>query len=134
MEQEHTNNDNLVNEYINVLAKKYNDLALEVVTIQTRFNLVAKEKEQLLKSIEIKNRDIENLKQEVLREREKPPVIKEVIKEIELPVLKDDALVQENERLKKELTHTENKIKKLKDQLQEIRNGGDTEAEKIGNS
>lgn len=138
MEKEQTNNDNMVNEYINVLIKKFNDLSLEAVTLQTRFNLVTKEKEQLLKMIESKDKDIENLNAEVIREREKAPQIKEVIKEVEVtkevPVNTDDALVKQNEMLKKELTQAETKIKKLKNQLQEIRNGGNTEAEEIGDS
>jgi len=138
MEKEQTNNDNMVNEYINVLIKKFNDLSLEAVTIQTRFNLAVKEKEQLLKMIESKDKDIEDLNAEVIREREKAPQIKEVIKEVEVtkevPVNTDDALVKQNEMLKKELTQAETKIKKLKNQLQEIRNGGNTEAEEIGDS
>lgn len=138
MEKEQTNNDNMVNEYINVLIKKFNDLSLEAVTVQTRFNLAVKEKEQLLKMIESKDKDIEGLNAEVIREREKAPQIKEVIKEVEVtkevPVNTDDALVRQNELLKKELTQAETKIKKLKSQLQEIRNGGNTEAEEIRDS
>lgn len=135
MEQEQNNNDALINEYINTLAKKYNDVALEVVTLQARNNLLSKEKEKLLKSLEAKDADIEGLKAEVIREREKPPVIetKEVIKEVEVFGKPDDALVKENEILKKELFNLERKIKNLKHRQGENIDGSGTETEKVGN-
>lgn len=131
-------NEDLVNEYINMLAKKYNEATLEVITLQARSSYVSKENDKLQKIIVDRNNEIEKYKKLLQEEKEKPPVevIKEIIKEVE--VIKetsfDGKLAKENEFLKKELTQTENKVKKLKDQLQEIRNGGDTEAEKIGNS
>ena len=57
------NNDNLVNEYINVLAKKVNDLSLELVMTQTKLNLSTKENESLKKQIE--NLNTKNNKEEV---------------------------------------------------------------------
>lgn len=133
MEQEQNNNDALINEYINTLAKKYNDVALEVVTLQARNNLLSKEKEKLLKSLEAKDEDIEGLKAEVIREREKDPVIKEVIKEVEVAGKADDALVKENEILKKELFNLERKIKNLKQRQGENVDVSGTETEKVGN-
>lgn len=133
MEQEQNNNDALINEYINTLAKKYNDVALEVVTLQARNNLLSKEKEKLLKSLEAKDEDIEGLKAEVIREREKDPVIKEVIKEVEVAGKADDALVKENEILKKELFNLERKIKNLKQRQGENVDDSGTETEKVGN-
>lgn len=133
MEQEQNNNDALINEYINTLAKKYNDVALEVVTLQARNSLLSKEKEKLLKSLEAKNADVENLKAEVIREREKDPVIKEVIKEVEVAGKADDALVKENEILKKELFNLERKIKILKQRQGENVDVSGTETEKVGN-
>lgn len=133
MEQEQNNNDALINEYINTLAKKYNDVALEVVTLQARNNLLSKEKEKLLKSLEAKDEDIEGLKAEVIREREKDPVIKEVIKEVEVAGKADDTLVKENEILKKELFSLERKIKNLKQRQGENLDVSGTETEKVGN-
>lgn len=46
------NNDNLINEYINVLARKVNDLSLELVMAQTKLNLFAKENEILKGQVE----------------------------------------------------------------------------------
>lgn len=133
MEQEQ-----MVNEYINTLAKKYNDVSLEVVTLQARNSLLSKEKEQLLNKIEIINKDIHDLQNELQEERNKPPVTQTEIKEVEIVkevrVHEDEALVKENEVLKKELSQAENKIKRLKSQIQEIRNGSGTETEEIGNS
>lgn len=57
------NNDNLVNEYINVLAKKVNDLSLELVMTQTKLNLSTKENESLRAQIE--NLNTKNNKEEV---------------------------------------------------------------------
>lgn len=57
------NNDNLVNEYINVLAKKVNDLSLELVMTQTKLNLSTKENESLREQIE--NLNTKNNKEEV---------------------------------------------------------------------
>ena len=118
----------MVNEYINVLIKKVNDMSLELVMAQTKANLAAKEKEQALKTIETLKKEIEDSKAEVLREREKPPEIKEVIKEVvvEKEVTNDEALKDEAKFLKKELIQAENKIEKLKKELKEIRDGGGT--------
>ena len=114
---EQKNNENLVNEYINVLAKKMNDQALEVVTLQARINLAIKEKEQLLGSLSKANADIAGLKNELKIEREKPPQVTEVIKEVEIvkTVLQDESLLKENEILKKDISHLENKIRNLKE-------------------
>lgn len=139
---EQNSNENLVNEYINVLAKKLSDVSLEVVTIQAKANLANKEKEQLLKTIEKLNKDVDSLNAEVIREREKEPITKEVIKEVEvikeIPVEADSTLVKENEYLKKELISLEKKIKILKSQLksqeEENVNGRNTETEKVRNS
>lgn len=122
------NNETMVNEYINVLIKKVNDMSLELVMAQTKANLAAKEKEQALKTIETLKKEIEDSKAEVLREREKPPEIKEVIKEVvvEKEVTNDEALKDEAKFLKKELIQAENKIEKLKKELKEIRDGGGT--------
>lgn len=130
------NNENMVNEYINVLIKKVNDMSLELVMAQTKANLAAKEKEQALKTIETLKKDIEDSKAEVLRERDKPPVIKEVIKEVvvEKEVTNDEALKKEVEFLKKELTQAEKKLEKLKGSKKEIADAGDTQTEEIGNS
>lgn len=57
------NNDNLVNEYINVLAKKVNDLSLELVMTQTKLNLSTKENESLRAQIE--NLNTKNNKEEL---------------------------------------------------------------------
>jgi chromosome segregation ATPase len=132
---EQNSNENLVNEYINVLAKKLSDVSLEVVTIQAKANLANKEKEQLLKTIEKLNKDVDSLNAEVIREREKEPITKEVIKEVEvikeIPVEADSTLVKENEYLKRELISLEKKIKILKSQLksreEENVNGRNTE-------
>lgn len=139
---EQNSNENLVNEYINVLAKKLSDVSLEVVTIQAKANLANKEKEQLLKTIEKLNKDVDSLNAEVIREREKEPITKEVIKEVEvikeIPVEADSTLVKENEYLKRELISLEKKIKILKSQLksqeEENVNGRNTETEKVRNS
>lgn len=58
-----TNNDTLVNEYINVLVKKVNDLSLELVMTQTKLNLSAKENEKLRGQIE--NLNTKNNKEEL---------------------------------------------------------------------
>ena len=139
---EQNSNENLVNEYINVLAKKLSDVSLEVVTIQAKANLANKEKEQLLKTIEKLNKDVDSLNAEVIREREKEPITKEVIKEVEvikeIPVEADSTLVKENEYLKRALISLEKKIKILKSQLksqeEENVNGRNTETEKVRNS
>jgi len=49
------NNDNLINEYINVLAKKVNDLSLELIMAQTKLNLSTKENESLKEQVETLN-------------------------------------------------------------------------------
>jgi len=126
------NNEAMVNEYINVLLKKVNDTSLELVMAQTKANLANKEKEQALKTIETLRKDLEDSKAEVLREREKPPEIKEVI--VEKEVNMDTALKKEVDFLKKELTQAEQKLQKLKSSKKEIANGGGTQTEEIGNS
>lgn len=57
------NNDNLINEYINVLAKKVNDLSLELIMAQTKLNLLTKENESLREQVETLN--TKNNKEEV---------------------------------------------------------------------
>ena len=126
------NNEAMVNEYINVLLKKVNDTTLELVMAQTKANLANKEKEQALKTIETLRKDLEDSKAEVLREREKPPEIKEVV--VEKEVNMDTALKKEVDFLKKELTQAEQKLQKLKSSKKEIANGGGTQTEEIGNS
>jgi len=126
------NNEAMVNEYINVLLKKVNDTSLELVMAQTKANLANKEKEQALKTIETLRKDLEDSKAEVLREREKPPEIKEVV--VEKEVNMDTALKKEVDFLKKELTQAEQKLQKLKSSKKEIANGGGTQTEEIGNS
>jgi len=136
-EQEHNNNDVLVNEYINTIAKKYNDTSLEVVNLQARLNVATKEKNQLLKAIDSKDKDIEAWKSLLHEEKGKNKVVqvKEVIKEV--PVEKivevekegmpaDEALIRENEYLKKELNTLEKKLKKLRQRQEEIADGGGT--------
>jgi len=136
-EQEHNNNDVLVNEYINTIAKKYNDTSLEVVNLQARLNVATKEKNQLLKAIDSKDKDIEEWKSLLHEEKGKNKVVqvKEVIKEV--PVEKivevekegmpaDEALIRENEYLKKELNTLEKKLKKLRQRQEEIADGGGT--------
>ena len=120
------NNEAMVNEYINVLLKKVNDTSLELVMAQTKANLAIREKEQALKTIETLKKDLEDSKAEVLREREKPPEIKEVIKEVsvEKEVNMDTALKKEVDFLKKELTQAEQKIQKLKSLNKEVADGG----------
>jgi len=126
------NNEAMVNEYINVLLKKVKDTSLELVMAQTKANLANKEKEQALKTIETLRKDLEDSKAEVLREREKPPEIKEVV--VEKEVNMDTALKKEVDFLKKELTQAEQKLQKLKSSKKEIANGGGTQTEEIGNS
>jgi len=126
------NNEAMVNEYINVLLKKVNDTSLELLMAQTKANLANKEKEQALKTIETLRKDLEDSKAEVLREREKPPEIKEVV--VEKEVNMDTALKKEVDFLKKELTQAEQKLQKLKSSKKEIANGGGTQTEEIGNS
>ena len=131
------NNDALVNEYINVVIKRMNDVSLELVTSQAKNNLLAKEKEQLLKSIESNKEVIDNKQEEVNRlkialdeEKNKEPV--EVVKEVEIikeVEVNNDKL---NQKLIKELQHAERQIEKLKSQIKEIRDGGGTETEEIG--
>lgn len=130
------NNEAMVNEYINVLLKKVNDTSLELVMAQTKVNLATKEREQALKTIETLQKDLEDSKAEVLREREKPPEIKEVIKEVvvEKEVNMDTALKKEVDFLKKELAQAERKIEKLKSSNKEIANGGGNQTEEIGDS
>lgn len=123
MDATKTDNDALVNEYINVLLKKYNDATLEIVNFQTRINLANREKEQFLKSIEEKENDIEDLKTEIQSLRNRKPlepevkeveVIKEVIKEVVKEGEQDKKLVAENEYLKKALNDLEKKVISLK--------------------
>ena len=125
---EQSNNENLVNEYINLLAKKVNDLSIEAVTLQARINLAVKEKDQLLKIVEQKEKDIAGIEAELLKEREAKPkeveVIKEVIKEV--PIHKDEALKRENELLKSEIQQLENKLQKKNRKQEEIVDGGGT--------
>lgn len=47
MENQNINNTTLINEYINLLSKKYTDLILDVIMLETRLNVVVKEKEIL---------------------------------------------------------------------------------------
>jgi regulator of replication initiation timing len=47
MENQNTNNTTLINEYINLLSKKYTDLLLDIIMLETRLNIVVKEKEIL---------------------------------------------------------------------------------------
>lgn len=124
MNTETTNNDNLVNEYINVLAKKLNDVSLEVVSLQTRLNVLSREKEQLLAGHSERDQEIDNLKQKLIDEKnnvKEVEVIKEVIKEVEVPkeIVMDDSVRKENSLLKREIQQADEKIKKLKSQLQE---------------
>lgn len=124
MNTETTNNDNLVNEYINVLVKKLNDVSLEVVTLQTRLNVLSREKEQLLAGHAERDQEIDDLKQKLIAEKnnvKEVEVIKEVIKEVEVPkeVIMDDSVKKENALLKREIQQADEKIKKLKSQLQE---------------
>jgi chromosome segregation ATPase len=125
---EQSNNENLVNEYINLLAKKVNDLSIEAVTLQARINLAVKEKDQLLKIVEKKEKDIAGIEAELLKEREAKPkeveVIKEVIKEV--PIHTDEALKRENELLKSEIQQLENKLQKKNRKQEEIVDGGGT--------
>jgi chromosome segregation ATPase len=125
---EQSNNENLVNEYINLLAKKVNDLSIEAVTLQARINLAVKEKDQLLKIVEQKEKDIAGIEAELLKEREAKPkeveVIKEVIKEV--PIHTDEALKRENELLKSEIQQLENKLQKKNRKQEEIVDGGGT--------
>jgi chromosome segregation ATPase len=130
MEQEQ-----MVNEYINTLAKKYNDASLEVVTLQARNSLLSKEKEQLLNKIETITKDMHDLENELQEERNKPPVTQTEIKEVEVVkevlVHEDETLVKENEVLKKELHALEEKIKKLRE---EKSNGNNSQAQKVRDS
>jgi predicted nucleic acid-binding Zn-ribbon protein len=127
MEQEQ-----MVNEYINTLAKKYNDASLEVVTLQARNSLLSKEKEQLLNKIETITKDMHDLENELQEERNKPPVTQTEIKEVEVvKEIGDTKLVKENEILKKELHALEEKIKKLRE---EKSNGNNSQAQKVRDS
>ena len=124
MNTETTNNDNLVNEYINVLVKKLNDVSLEVVTLQTRLNVLSREKEQLLAGHAERDQEIDDLKQKLIAEKnnvKEVEVIKEVIKEVEVPneVVLDDSVKKENTLLRREIQQADEKIRKLKSQLQE---------------
>jgi len=47
MENQNINNTTLINEYINLLSKKYTDLLLDIIMLETRLNIVVKEKEIL---------------------------------------------------------------------------------------
>jgi regulator of replication initiation timing len=47
MENQNTNNTALINEYISLLSKKYNYLLLDIIMLETRLNIVVKEKEIL---------------------------------------------------------------------------------------
>jgi hypothetical protein len=47
MENQNTNNTALINEYISLLSKKYTDLLLDIIMLETRLNIVVKEKEAL---------------------------------------------------------------------------------------
>jgi regulator of replication initiation timing len=47
MENQNTNNTTLINEYISLLSKKYTDLLLDIIMLETRLNIVVKEKEAL---------------------------------------------------------------------------------------
>jgi len=123
-------NEELVNEYINMLAKKYNEASIEVVTLQARSSYVSRENEKLQKVISERNAEIENLTELLQAEKEKPPV--EVIKEVEVvKEIGDTKLVKENEILKKELNMLEEKIKKLRE---EKSNGNNSQAEKVRDS
>jgi len=123
-------NEELVNEYINMLAKKYNEASIEVVTLQARSSYVSRENEKLQKVISERNAEIENLNELLQAEKEKPPV--EVIKEVEVvKEIGDTKLVKENEILKKELNMLEEKIKKLRE---EKSNGNNSQAEKVRDS
>jgi len=138
---EQTNNDKLINEYINTLAKKYNDVTLEVVTLQARVNLAIRDKEEAYASITDLQEQIDYANSEIdlLQNANKEVEVREVIKEIikEVPVEKiveiekegmpaDEALIRENEYLKKELNTLEKKLKKLKQRQEEIADGGGT--------
>lgn len=136
-DQEQGANDALVNEYINTIAKKYNDTSLEVVNLQARLNLATREKNQLLKKIDSKDKDIEEWKSLLHEERNKTPQVqvKEVVKEVEVEKIvevekegpsADEALIRENDYLKKELFTLEKKLKKVKQRQQEIADGGGT--------
>lgn len=136
-DQEQSANDALVNEYINTIAKKYNDTSLEVVNLQARLNLATREKNQLLKKIDSKDKDIEEWKSLLHEERNKTPQVqvKEVVKEVEVEKIvevekegpsADEALIRENDYLKKELLTLEKKLKKVKQRQQEIADGGGT--------
>ena len=109
------NNEGLLNEYINVLAKKVNEQSLEVITFQAKINLAIKEKEHLLGLIQKANADIEGLKNELLVERNRKPEQVEIIKEVEVKVADDEAIAKENYNLRKEIKHLEAKIKSLKE-------------------
>jgi DNA repair exonuclease SbcCD ATPase subunit len=123
-------NEELVNEYINMLAKKYNETSIEVVTLQARSSYVSKENEKLQNAISARNTEIENLKELLQAEKEKPPV--EVIKEVEVvKEIGDTKLIKENEILKKELHALEEKIKKLRE---EKSNGNNSQAQKVRDS
>ena len=123
-------NEELVNEYINMLAKKYNETSIEVVTLQARSSYVSKENEKLQKVISERNAEIVNLTELLQAEKEKPPV--EVIKEVEVvKEIGDTKLVKENEILKKELHALEEKIKKLRE---EKSNGNNSQAQKVRDS
>jgi len=138
---EQTNNDKLINEYINTLAKKYNDVTLEVVTLQARVNLAIRDKEEAYASITDLQEQIDYANSEIdlLQNANKEVEVREVIKEIikEVPVEKiveiekegmpaDEALIRENEYLKKELNTLEKKLKKLRQRQEEIADGGGT--------
>lgn len=122
-------NENLINEYINVLNKRVNDLSQELLVAQAKLNLATKEQEGYLAQIETLKQDIEDSKEEVLRERSKVKeveVVKEVVKEVE--VGGDEKLIKEIGLLKKELRQAENKIERLKGRkTEEIANGGGTQ-------
>ena len=123
-------NEELVNEYINLLAKKYNETSIEVVTLQARSSYVSKENEKLQKVISERNAEIVNLTELLQAEKEKPPV--EVIKEVEVvKEISDTKLIKENEILKKELHALEEKNKKLRE---EKSNGNNSQAQKVRDS
>ncbi len=47
MENQNTDNTTFINEYISHLSKKYTALILDVIMLETRLNIVVKEKEIL---------------------------------------------------------------------------------------
>lgn len=104
MNEQTTNNDNLINEYINVLAKKYNDVCMEMVTVQARVNLVVKEKEisekQHNEIFSEKVMELDSLQAELVTQRELYEKNEEMLQ------LKIDNLTTENKKLKENTSKT----------------------------